>query len=429
MPNSPIDYRFLTSAPGVTPTPGEEVKATNGLSSYPAHDSELQSGSLAIALIGPEDRRRDAMAIALREYPSVLVREFASYPASPDELPALLDQYDALIIDLDSNLEYALELVESLSVKGSATVMVYSDEASPDKLVRSMRAGAREFLAVPVEHNAIKGALLRATSRRPAGSNQRRATGKLLTFMGAKGGVGVTTLACNFALALAYQRSQSTLLIDLADPLGDVALNLGIQSEYSTVNALQAADRLDSSFLSKLLVKHSYGLAVLPAPGKFLSYQFANDAISKLLSVARQSFDYVVVDAGSRLDLTEMSLFKDASVIYLIAQVGVAELRNSNRLISQFFTAPTPQVEIILNRHDPRSTLVPDDYIAKVLTRSPQWKIPNDYQSVQRTQIDATPLLPGDSPIAQVIQEMARAVTGEPVPEKKKKKKVLGLFR
>ena len=429
MPNSPIDYRFLTSTPGV-PASGEEGKATNGFSSYAgAHDPEMQSDSLAIALIGPEDRRREAMALGLREYPSLLIREFSSYPASRDELPNLLEQYDALIIELDSNLEYALELVESLSVKGSATVMVYSDEASPDKLVRSMRAGAREFLAVPVEHNALKGALYRAVSRRPATSSPRRATGKLLTFMGAKGGVGVTTLACNFALALAYQRSQSTLLIDLADPLGDVALNLGIQSEYSTVNALQAADRLDSSFLSKLLVKHSYGLAVLPAPGKFLSYQFGNDAIFKLLSVARQSFDYVVVDAGSRLDLTEMSLFKDASVIYLIAQVGVAELRNSNRLISQFFTAPTPQVEIVLNRHDPRSTLVPDDYIAKVLTRSPQWKIPNDYPSVQRTQIDATPLLPGESPIAQIIQEMARAITGEPVPDKKKKKKVLGLFR
>jgi pilus assembly protein CpaE len=389
-------------------------------------DSELQNGSLSIALIGPEDRRREAMAVALREYSSVLLREYSAYPGSRDELPALLDQYDALILDLDSNPEYALELVEGLSVRGSATVMVYSDDGSPDKLVRSMRAGAREFLAVPVEHNAIKGAILRAITRRPANSNPRRATGKLLAFMGAKGGVGVTTLACNFALALAYQRSQSSLLIDLADPLGDVALNLGIQSEYSTVNALQAADRLDSSFLSKLLAKHSYGLAVLPAPGKFLSYQFSNDAISKLLTVARQSFDYVVVDAGSRLDLTEMSLYKNASLIYLIAQVGVAELRNSNRLISQFFTTPTPQVEIVLNRHDPRSTLVPDDYIAKVLTRTPQWKIPNDYPSVQRTQIDATPLLPGDSPIAQVIQEMARAITGEPVPEKKKK--VFGLF-
>jgi pilus assembly protein CpaE len=389
--------------------------------------ADLPNGSLSIALIGPEDRRREAMAIALHEYPSVLVREFSAYPGSREELLTLLEQYDALILDLDSNPDYALELVEGLSVRGSTTVMVYSDEASPDKLVRSMRAGAREFLAVPVEHNALKGALLRAVTRRPATGNPRRASGKLLVFMGAKGGVGVTTLACNFALALAYQRSESSLLIDLADPLGDVALNLGIQSEYSTVNALQAADRLDSSFLSKLLVKHSYGLAVLPAPGKFLSYQFGNDAISKLLTVARQSFDYVVVDAGSRLDLTEMSLFKDASVIYLIAQVGVAELRNSNRLISQFFTAATPQVEIVLNRHDPRSTLVPDDYIAKVLTRSPQWKIPNDYPSVQRTQIDATPLLPGDSPIAQVIEEMARAITGESAPEKKKKK-VFGLF-
>ncbi len=73
---------------------------------------------MSIALIGPEDRRREAMALALREYPSVLVREFASYPASRDELPTLVDQYDALIIDLDSNLEFALELVENLERQG-----------------------------------------------------------------------------------------------------------------------------------------------------------------------------------------------------------------------------------------------------------------------------------------------------------------------
>jgi pilus assembly protein CpaE len=215
------------------------------------------------------------------------------------------------------------------------------------------------------------------------------------------------------------------LLIDLAVPLGDVALTLGVESEFSTFNALQAADRLDSSFLSKLLVKHPSGLAVLSGPGKFVPRRDTTQAIARLLAVARQSFDHVVVDAGSRLDPTEISFLDDASVIYLITQVGVAELRNSNRLISQS-GGTSAKIEVVLNRHNPRSTTVPEGYIAKVLTKSPQWKIPNDYASVQRLQVDGIPLIPGNSPISQAIEEMARSVTGQPAP--KRKKKGFGLF-
>ncbi len=116
-----------------------------------------------------------------------------------------------------------------------------------------------------------------------------------------------------------------------------------------------------------------------------------------------------------------MSLVKDASTIYLVAQVGIAELRNSNRLISQSLKETSPKVEIILNRYDPRATAVPDDYIAKVLTKPPQWKIPSDYAALQQMQIGGTPLVPGVSPISKAIEEMARAVTGQPAPRKRKK--------
>ena len=96
-------------------------------------------------------------------------------------------------------------------------------------------------------------------------------------------------------------QAESTLLIDLDLPLGDAALNLGIVAEYSTVNALQNASRLDSAFLSKLLVKHSSGVSVLAAPGKFPQINASNEDVDRLIAVARQDFDNVVVDMGSRL--------------------------------------------------------------------------------------------------------------------------------
>jgi pilus assembly protein CpaE len=416
-------YSFTEGAPEITPearqNPGDGRK---GLVDTTDQESQLGMGDpLSIYLIAPDDERRSTMADAILAYPFADLAAVSSYPVSFDPIPTDAAQYDAVVIGLDGDPEHALQLVENFSLSGAATVMVFSAEATPDKLMRSMRSGAREFLTLPVEQEAMRDALLRAAARRPVGQVRTR-KGKLLTFMGAKGGVGVTTLACNFALSLAEQRDRKTILIDLAIPLGDAALTLGIQSEYSTVNALQSIDRLDVSFLSKLLVKHSSGLEVLPGPGNFVPHEFTNEAIAKLLAVARQSFDYVVVDAGSRLDLTEMSLFREASTIYLISQVGVAELRNSNRVISQLLGAAASKVEVVLNRHNPRSNTVPEDYIAKVLTKPARWKIPNDYASVQRVQIEGLPLVPGDSPIAVVIEQMSRSVTGQAEPKKKKRK-------
>ena len=98
---------------------------------------------------------------------------------------------------------------------------------------------------------------------------------------------------------------------------------------------------------------------MLAAPGKFPQYHATNEAIDKLLAVARQEFDNVVVDVGSRLDLTGTALFKDAFTIYLVTQAGIPELRNSNRLISQFFTAGGPKLEIVINRYEPALWALP----------------------------------------------------------------------
>jgi Flp pilus assembly CpaE family ATPase len=385
------------------------------------YPDSLGGNVLSIALIGPDEERRKAASTALAGCQGGEIREFSTYPPSLDDVPRLLEQhYDVIIIDLDSHPEYALELVESICANGSATVMVYSVKADSELLVRCMRAGAREFLTLPFAQSTMAEALVRATARRPATHLPKKTGGRLLVFLGAKGGDGVTTLACNFAVALAQESGQSTLLIDLDLPLGDAALNLGVVAEYSTINALQNSNRLDSSFLSRLLVKHSSGVSMLAAPGKFPQYQASNEAIDRLIAVARQDFDNVVIDMGSRLDLMGTSLFKDGSTVYLVIQAGIAGLRNSNRLISQYFSAPVPKLEIVLNRFESRSMGLSEDQITKALTRPAQWKIPNDYNVVKRMQTTAIPLALEDSPISRLIRQMARAACGLPaIPEKK----------
>ena len=108
---------------------------------------------MSIALIGPDEERRKAVSRALAECRGAEVREFSSYPTTLDDVPRLLRQhYDVIIIDLDSNREFALELVESICATDSATVMVYAEMTDRDRVFRSMRAGAREFLTPPFDH-------------------------------------------------------------------------------------------------------------------------------------------------------------------------------------------------------------------------------------------------------------------------------------
>ncbi len=155
----------------------------NSLSSAPLSRQDpnsVASAHLSIALVGPDEERRTGLAAALAGLPGNVVREFSSYPPTLDHVPKMLDrQFDILIIDLDSDLEYALELVDSIGARSSATVMVYSAKADQELVVRCMRAGAREFLIPPFEQSILPRLLpgLRQQSARESAKQKGRAAG------------------------------------------------------------------------------------------------------------------------------------------------------------------------------------------------------------------------------------------------------------
>ena len=381
----------------------------------------LGNSVLSVAIVGPSEPQRRSVAAALASLQGSITREYPTYP-DMDDLPRLVEaDYDVVVVELDSNPEYALELIENICSKGQSTVMVYSNQVYPEMLMRCMRAGAREFLSAPITASSIAEAMVRASVRRP-GRTSKKTLGKLLVFVGAKGGSGVTTIASNFAVALARDSGKSIALIDLNLPFGNAALDLGITAPYSSATALLNPSRLDSNYLSTLLVKHSSGLSVLAAPDKYVSVHPTEEAIERLTNVTRQDFDYIVVDAGSRFDGASKSLFETGSTVYLVLQVGISELRNANRLISEIFRVNGVKLEIVLNRFSGRGQSIDEDSINKALTVPATWKVPGDFAAVRASQNTATPLVAGDNTVSRVIQQMARAVYGPSDPPEKKKK-------
>lgn len=395
---------------------------------YSASQNGAPDRVMSVAVVDPILERRNAVASVVCGLRANDVMPRVTTLREVGNFELIISQnFDVVLLAVDGDREAALKTIEALCRAGSTTPMAYSESSSDDLLIRCMRAGVREFLVYPFATGVIEEAFSRAHSRGQFQPDTRKVAGKSFLFLGAKGGSGVTTAACNFAISMAQESKRSTLLIDLDLPLGDAALNLGITSDFSAVDALREPDRLDSQFLQQLAARHSSGLFVLGAPGKFLRTEIKGAAVDQLIMVASKTFENVVVDAGSRWELAETRLFDFVSTIYLVTQVGIAELRNANRLIIGCLQPYSSKLEIVLNRYKAEMFGIGAESIVGALTRQADWRIPNDYSAVREMQDTAVPLALKRSRIQQAIQVMARIASGLPAEERKKRVSIFGL--
>ena len=370
----------------------------------------------SIALIGPDAEKREAVANALAQWPGAEVRQFPSYPPAIDDITGLLKlAFDVILVDAESDPEYAAKIVEAISSRNSATAMAYAWKAKEELAGRFNNAGAREFLEAPFEFS-VPSALERAVDARYSKTDPAKSwEAKLLVFFGAKGGSGTTTLACSYAIALAQETRQRTLLIDLGLPLGDAALNLGLTCDYSTDDALKDPDRMDPSLLEALAVKHESGIEVLAAPSKVPEVTPSGAAIDKLMKLARKVYTNVIVDVGSRVDLMSTTLFTEAHRIYMVSQASISDLRNAERLISRYFDSDGQRLEIVINRFESGATRMTEDQMASALGRAVRWMVPADNNATHNLQSSFAPMSQTDSPFSRSILDMAGSISLHPV--------------
>jgi pilus assembly protein CpaE len=393
-------------------------------------DPATAASDASIVVIAPDAARRASLLQVLAGAHMPVIRDCATYPEPQylEEVMAL--DGDVYIIDLDADVELALGLIENICGRdAAATVMATSHSSDSGLLIRSMRAGAREFLPDPLLAKTVSEAIARALARREK-SQQQSTTGKVLMFAGAKGGSGVTTVATNFAIALTKEDAGKIAIVDMDLQLGEVALGLGLTPQFSILDALKNEERLDHDFLMTMLVRHTSGLAVLASPEQYTSYNPHSSAVRRLFSILRHEFAFVVVDAGTTSCGTEETLFELADTVYLVTEVSIPALRNARRVMSYMAGLErSPHVEVILNRFNAREIEIDENSATKALARPIDWKIPNDFPAVRMAENAGVPLAMKDSPISRVMHKMAVSATGGTVHVKKKSKKLLGLFQ
>ena len=382
---------------------------------------------LRICLVGSGRKAGNNVLMAALGARGVIAQEVPEYP-SESSLPAEVISANVVIVDLSVDPDRALLLIERIcAIQSAATVMAYSPGNTPDLLVRCMRAGARELLTGHDIRESLSDALSRACQRISA-STPKKARGKLLTFLSAKGGSGVSMIASNFAVALTLVSQARVVLVDLDLQIGDAALSLGLNAQFSVVDALSNPGRLDRDFVSSLLAKHGSGLSVLAGPEEFTQASSLEHGVEKLFRVLRDDFDYVVVDGGSNLGRIQETAAELGDRIYLITQITIPALRAANRLITHFVkTNANVTIDAVINRHDSRNVGLDENLVEKALTVPVRWKVPNHFEKVRDAQNIGTPLVgSNDSPVSRALFQMAREACGKTTEAPKKKR--FGLF-
>lgn len=315
----------------------------------------------------------------------------------------------------------------------AAAIFMIAAEASPDLILDSMRAGANEFLAWPSQEAGFHEAIRRAASR--MSSSTPRSQSCVLVFLGAKGGVGTTTLAVNCAVDLARLSGRSTVIVDLKPGIGEVGLFLGVRSRYTMLDALENLHRLDEEFLRELVGKHKSGVDILGGSEQFdRPGPSDGPAVEEVIRILSSQYEFIIIDAGTQLTAANTAPLYAADVICVVANPDVASVRNTQRVlerIRQLGTSPD-RIRLLLNRAaEPYP--IPPAQIEAALGHPIHQRFPSDYRTVAMALNSGVPLtLAGNSDLAVQFEQLTRAFlphSADPAPSTPPRRSVLGFDR
>jgi pilus assembly protein CpaE len=233
---------------------------------------------------------------------------------------------DAVVIDLRGQEQLPPSLAAAKRQYPLMGVVIVGSRLDPAVMLEAMRAGVNEWLTEPLTAAELQAAVLRVVTQRPAA-----APGKLFAVVGAKGGVGSTTVAVNLATAARQLRSTPVLLIDLHQVYGDAALFLGAEPRFSVVDALENIHRLDEAFFKSLVVPTKAGPDLLASSDRGTPSVSDVRRARLLIDFASRQYRYVVLDVP-RSDPALLDALEPATKIILVVNQELATVRSSVRM-------------------------------------------------------------------------------------------------
>ena len=381
------------------------------------------------ALAIDSEALRDLVLEALRPLPVQLAGDNCRASNTTELLVDIARQRPAiLLLGLPALPGEAADLLASIrALEGAPLVIAVNDSADPQSILGAMRAGACEFVYPPFEDFAEVVHRTAAEWRRRQQQSLRTA-GSAIGFVSAKGGCGVTTVACHAAVFLQQCGGKDVLLADFDLRAGMACALMQTTPRYSLADALSNLDRMDSTLWKALAAKAPSGVDVLPPPPAPADLTGASRKLSQLLRFWRLHYDITIADLGCGISPLLVELADSIDSLVIVATNEVAALRQAKQMIETLLrkNMGCKTVRLVVNRL-PKRTDIPLPELERIIGYPIFSALPNDYKTLMEAYSDAR-LLDADSYLGSQIAELACRLAGVPALEARKKNRRFALF-
>jgi pilus assembly protein CpaE len=404
--------------------------------SQPATNSAL---SVALLTVGLDREVTDKIVQAANQHKWSLNHDDFDEYVSAVRRPAIsADAKSAdlviAIIDFDRDPQGASETASYLQQLffGKFFAAALSGNGEADLLLAAMRSGCNEVLRNPLDPRELSDLFDRQERQWSQNTGRARSTGHILSFFGAKGGVGTTTVAVTLAYYLVRQKNKKVLLIDNHPEFGHVCLYLGLDgTRYHFDELIRNVNRLDSTLLRGFIARHSCGLEVLSSPESHdLSRTVDPDALERTLEFLRGEYDYIILDCETSLEEASLAVMDRSDQIYLVATPDIGAIRDLSRYIDGLSRneSTNARLHVIINRYSSHGAIAVEQ-IEKAIRVPVEVRLCNAYTECQRAINVGEPIGPDKkSEISTQFSRWTSILTGDETPKASPAKKGFSLF-
>lgn len=387
---------------------------------------------MKIKLITPHPHNAEAWAEALRAE-----RAFAVTPIvrALRDVNVLVNGSRPDLVLVETTTPQDFEALERLAnAHPEIDYVLVGNELGPEFLLRAMRAGVREVLPAPAAPEDVLATLRRQLRKRaPAATPPAPRHGEVLTLVSCKGGSGATFVAANLAHLLAAGGQRRVALIDMNLQFGDAALFVSSEAPVSNVaEVARNIARLDADLLRSSMSEVAAGLWVLAAPeDPAQAVDVLPQHVRQIMELAREMFDFVVIDAGRSLSSVTLQALDLSDRVYAVLQLTLPFIRDGKRLRNVFRSLdyPAQKIHWIVNRHQKDSNFTLDD-LKRTLAIDAVITLPNHYEAVAASVNQGVPVerIAPASTIAKSLRELAESIA-PPTATQGRSGWLSGLFR
>lgn len=324
-------------------------------------------------------------------------------------------RFDLVGIEIGMEPRDGLGLVRQLHERfPRLTIVGALADQSVSTLRAALEAGATDIVSLPLSQQELSRALIKFRQTRVREATGKGPTGEVITLYGARGGLGVTTLAVNLAVQLTNISSGSVALVDLDLQRGDIATFLNLNPIESIAAIAGAAGEVDEIFLHGTLTRHPSGVSVLPAPQQIEEADsVGHDEVKLALSLLRSQFRYTIVDTPRTISGATLPAFEQADRVLLVTDLSIPSVRTARRFLDllERLNVPSDRIEVVVTEITSGPVEVKD--AVRSLGKQALVTIPRDEAAASKAMNSGTPLNGGrPAGLVLAVNELATKLAG-----------------